>query len=101
MAPSFPGLIPSPLPHLPGPERPARSRSLRSEGRLPGDKSKVRCGSGLFPPVMFHRTTEFETGVPAAKTWADPGFKYYKIQGSFFKKKKCKLQIQQILNYCC
>lgn len=44
-----------------------------------------------FSSFIFHRTTEYETGVPTAKTWADPGFvepKYYKIWGSLFKRKK-------------
>ena len=44
-----------------------------------------------FSSFIFHRTTEYETGVPTAKTWADPGFvepKYYKIGGSLFKRKK-------------
>lgn len=69
---------------------------------MPGDKSKV----GLwvrtcwFSSFIFHRTTEFETGVPTAKTWADPGFeepKYYKIWGSLFKRKK--LQITNTISF--
>lgn len=36
-----PGQSPSPLPHLSKPERTGDSRSPRSEGRVPGDKSKV------------------------------------------------------------
>lgn len=44
-----------------------------------------------FSSFIFQRTTEFETGVPTAKTRADPGFvepKYYKMWGSLFKRKK-------------
>lgn len=53
---------------------------------MPGDKSKVGLGvrTCWFSSFIFHRKTEFGTGVPTAKTWADPGFvepKYYKIGG--------------------
>lgn len=107
VVPSFPGLIPSPLPHLSMPKKTGvggGAEACVSEGKVPGDKSKV----GLwvrtcwFSSFISHRTTEFETGVPTAKTWVDPGFvepKYYKIWGSLFKRKK--LQMQLILNYCC
>lgn len=71
---------------------------------MPGDKSKVGLWvrTRRFSSFIFHRTTEFETRVPTAKTGADPGFvepKYYKMQGSL-REKKYKLQIQLFLNYC-
>lgn len=40
LAPSFPGLIPSTLPHLSVPKA-RESTSCVSEGRVPGDKRKV------------------------------------------------------------
>lgn len=51
----------------------ARAEACLSEGRVPGDKSKADCGSGLGFLFIFHRTTEFETEMPTAKTWANPG----------------------------
>lgn len=47
LAPSFPGLIPSPLPHLSMPKKTGKSRSI-SEGRVPGDKSKVGLWVGFL-----------------------------------------------------
>lgn len=48
VAPSFPGLIPSPLPHLSMPKKTGRgAEACVSEGRVPGNKSKWGYGSGF------------------------------------------------------
>lgn len=82
-APSSPGLIPSTLPHLSMPKT-GEGRSCVSEGRVPGDRRKVGLWVRTWFSFIFHRRTEFETGVPTAKTWVNPGFVepgYYKFFG--------------------
>lgn len=91
--PGFPGLIPSPLPHQ---SMPKKTRGEQKPAFLRGGCLGIRASGAVghdlwFSSFIFHWTTEYETGVPTAKTWADPGFvepKYYKIWGSLFKRKK-------------
>ena len=48
VAPGFPGLIPSPLPHQSMPKKTrGEQKPAFLRGRVPGNKSKWGCGSGF------------------------------------------------------
>lgn len=75
LAPSFPGLIPSPLPHLSMPEDRVEQKPAFLRGKCLGIRARWNCGSGFVAFLLFFTGQQnLRQELPAAKTWADLGF---------------------------